>query len=66
MPPNTPGLRELAARVDQCVGPDRDIRVGMEINEEGVRAWVLENDYKEYKERLDEFQAFGGEAKHVQ
>ena len=45
IPHNSTGLQELAARIEQYVGPDRDVRVGIEMNDGALLAWLIEKGY---------------------
>ncbi len=45
IPHNTTGLQELAARIDRYVGSARDVRVGIEMNDGALLAWLMEKGY---------------------
>ena len=45
IPHNTTGLQELAERIDQHAGSDRDVRVGIEMNDGALLAWLMEKGH---------------------
>ena len=45
IPHNATGLQELAARIDQHACPERNTRVGIEMNDGAMLAWVMEKGY---------------------
>ena len=45
IPHNAAGLQELAARIEHHAGCDRNIRVGIEMNDGSLLAWLIEKGY---------------------
>jgi transposase len=45
IPHNAAGLQELAATIERHAGSDRNIRVGIEMNDGALLAWLIEKGY---------------------